>query len=65
MISCIPEYTPDEWEIEPRNVELHEELGEGAFGQVFKGVYYTKDASGEDIVQEVAIKVSQKDHLGV
>lgn len=38
----------DEWELDPRDVSLGRELGEGAFGRVMTGFY--KD-------QKVAIKL--------
>ena len=53
----ILDYVPDKWEVEPHKVEVHDELGQGAFGQVFKGILYTEDENGEDIALEVAIKV--------
>ncbi|XP_065179013.1 uncharacterized protein LOC135809566 isoform X2 [Sycon ciliatum] len=53
------DYQPDEWEIEARHVEMYDELGEGAFGQVFKGILYTKDENGEDTVVDVAVKTAK------
>ena len=47
-------YEPDEWEIERERVSVSDLLGEGAFGQVFRGVL-TKD----NRQTRVAVKVRQ------
>lgn len=31
-------YVPDEWEVPRKKIELKEELGQGSFGMVYKGI---------------------------
>ena len=57
MIS--PEYKPDEWEISASRVSLENQLGEGAFGMVFKG----RLAISGSISELIAVKVKWQERL--
>ncbi|XP_065178728.1 uncharacterized protein LOC135809324 [Sycon ciliatum] len=50
------EYVPDDWELDEDQLELHDMLGEGAFGIVYKGIMYQKGSAGPVSSQIVAVK---------
>ena len=46
-------YIPDDWEVNRKRISLNELLGEGAFGQVYKGTFQCDSSES----RTVAVKV--------
>lgn len=57
----LTEYTPDEWEISAKQLELLDVLGEGAFGVVYKAILTAQNDRGLTTTEHVAVKVRLKD----
>nr|AVT56266.1 insulin receptor 1 [Jadera sanguinolenta] len=58
-------YEPDDWEVERRRVELLGEIGQGSFGMVYEGRFYSSDGIGAQLcaVKTVNVQAAYRDRI--